>query len=299
MGRETLAFTLKSLERQTRSPDEVLVINQGPTDLEHRMQFDVPTKFLNQDVRGLSRARNRALEAFQGDWILFTDDDQEVNAEWVEQLETLATLYPEADMIGGVVFPPPRYNNEEEFVSQMYVSGEVLITAANYLAPMGSDGALCDIWGGNFALSRRCIETVGRYDESFGRGSGVFDMGEDTDYTMRFFSAGLTGLLSCRLIIYHTYGGRPYSDQMQADNVTTAAGLTWKSIKRPDLVRPDLAARMLPFGRRRLMAAKATFGRVFSADLARSAMFQAILDKLDREFDMDGPYLKRVREAGP
>ncbi len=292
MGRDTLTHTLRSLEKQTVMPHEVLVINQGSPDVELRGPFDLPITYLHQDDKGLSKARNRALDSFTGDWLLFTDDDQEVNAEWIEQLGILASAYPEVSMIGGPVFPPPRYNQKAEFVSQMYVHGEVVIDKENYLAPSTVPFVRNDIWGGNFALSRDCIEKIGHYDEAFGRGSGVFDVGEDTDYTMRVFSAGLKGLLSCRLIIYHTYGGRPYTAQMTSDTVEVAAALAWKATRSSSVIDPDLARRIFPFGRKKVVLNKLTGGVAFADHAKSKAIYDETMDRLSRDWTLEGSSLK-------
>lgn len=297
MGRDTLMATLRSLERQTVLPHEVLIVNQGPKDLEQRASFDLPMQFLHQDARGLSRARNRALQTFSGDWVLFTDDDQEVNAEWVEQLGVLAAAYPEASIIGGAVLPPPRYNAAEEFVSQLYVHGEIVIDIENYLRPEPVPGLQNDVWGGNFALSRSCVDKVGLYDEAFGRGSGVFDVGEDTDYMMRVISAGLIGLLSCRLIIYHTYGGRPHSPQFTKDTVEMAAALLWKSRQENAPILPEVAQRLFPYGRKKELVSRFSAGKLFGEHKVRKEVFDNATEMLDRYYTLNGGLLARKAKA--
>lgn len=296
MGRETLSATLRSLERQTMMPYEVLVVNQGPKDVEVREQWNLPIKWLHQDARGLSRARNRALDEFSGDWVLFTDDDQEVNAEWVEQLVSLASLYPEASIIGGAVFPPTRYDSEALFVSEMYVHGEVLICRENYLQPGIAPHVQNDIWGGNFALSRACIEKVGRYDEAFGRGSGVFEVGEDTDYMMRVISSGLTGLLSCRLIIYHTYGTRPHGPQNTDELIEMCAALHWKASQDGSPIEREIARRIHPYGKKKAMASRLTGGKLFGDEAHRQAIFDEKTAMLNQGWTLSGGCLKRKEQ---
>lgn len=293
MGRETLTATLRSLERQTVMPHEVLVVNQGPRDVEDRHHFNLPISYLHQDAKGLSRARNRALETFSGDWLMFTDDDQEVNAEWVEQLGILADSYPDVAIIGGPVFPPPKYDPEVEFVSQMYVHGEVILDRTNYLTPTAFPGVLYDIWGGNFALSRKCIDIIGAYDEAFGRGSGLFDVGEDTDYTMRIFSAGLKGLLSCRMIIYHTFGGRPHSAQMTTDTVEVAAAMQWKSNQNRDTTDPNLARRIFPYGKKKALLNRLSGGMAFGQQAIAQETFNKTLEKLDKDWTLQNGLLRK------
>lgn len=293
IGRDTLSATLRSLSRQTMAPHEVLVVNQGPRDVEHRETWDMPIRWLHQDIKGLSRARNHALSSFTGDWIFFTDDDQEVNAEWVEQLSQLIDAYPEVSIFGGVYFAPIRHDFEASFVTQSYALGDVLINRENYLRGNVLPHIQNDIWGGNFALSRACVEKIGFYEEAMGRGSNAFSAGEDTDYMMRVISAGMLGLLSCRLIIYHTYGARPYSASLEEELIETAAVLHWKSKQPNSPVASELAERMVPYGKKKATLAKLSGGKLFKDQAQRKALFEKTTDLLNREWVLEAGYIKR------
>ncbi|MEQ1932909.1 MAG: glycosyltransferase family 2 protein [Fimbriimonadaceae bacterium] len=293
IGRETLSATLRSLSRQTMAPHEIIVVNQGPPEVEQREKWEMPVRWLHQDIKGLSRARNHAMSSFTGDWILFTDDDQEVNAEWVEQLSLLIDAYPDVSMFGGVYFPPIRHDFDASFVSQFYAHGEVLISRENYLLGNVVPNVQNDIWGGNFALSRACIDKIGFYEEAMGRGSNAFSAGEDTDYMMRVISAGMLGLLSCRLIIYHTYGARPYSASLEDEIIESAAVLHWKSRQPGSPLDPQLLERMVPFGKKKAALARLSGGKLFADQARRKAIFEKTTETLDREWKLEAGYLKR------
>ncbi|MFQ3588209.1 MAG: glycosyltransferase [Fimbriimonadaceae bacterium] len=284
LGKETLLATLRSLERQTVRPCEVLVVNQGPAGLESKLSFDLPIRVLDMDVRGLSLARNRAIETFAGDWVLFTDDDQECNAEWVEQCGNLIREYPEADVLMGVVLPPIRYDSEKLHVSTYYAFGERFVDASNYGLPGVMPREVTDMRGGNFAISRKCIDRVGAFDPSFGRGSGVLDAGEDTDLGLRVVSAGLKILTTCRLIVYHTYGPRPKQNVDPKEYVQTMAGLYWKSVQPSSPISPDLSKRLIPFGGKKALLGKLLFGAVFREHVAAKRVFDATMAMFDRDF---------------
>lgn len=287
VGRDTLHATLRSLARQTVLPHEVLVVNQGSPDLEAALKYDLPIRHLHQDARGLSRARNRAIDTYSGDWILFTDDDQEVSPDWVEQLGVLAGAFPQADLFGGAVLPPVKYDPSKEFVSQLYVPGEIVIDRESYLRPPEGPFMGNDIWGGNFALSRRCVEKIGRYDEYLGRGSGLCEVGEDTDYTMRAISQGLTGVLSCRLIIYHTYGVRPIMESTTRELIEMAAVIEWKSAHDPDHLSPELASRVQPFGKKKALLSRWSGGAVFKDHGWRKSVFDEFKLRLDAGYQVE------------
>lgn len=293
LGRESLWPTLRSLERQTVRPYEVLVVNQGSDISGQLAKLDLPTRLIQTCEKGVARARNAALDEFTGDWVLFTDDDQEANAEWIEQLTALAQAFPEASLMGGVVLPPVRVM-PDEYVSECYAIGETLIDRSNHLTPSAIAGYPLDVWGGNCAFSRLCVDRVGRFDVALGRGSGYFTAGEDTDYVMRAITSGLTALLSCRLVVVHTHGARPRSNDLWEEACETSAMLVWKARHAPEIVAPELAERLFPYGRKKAALHRMTGGRAFASHGDRKRVFESALAKLDAEWTLKDGMLARL-----
>lgn len=294
LGKPTLLHTLRSLERQTMRPHEVILVNQGEPGLADRLNFDLPIKVVEQSVKGLSRARNGALAVFEGDWIMSLDDDEEANAEWVEQLAVVADAYPEANFVGGPYLPPVRYDSSQGFVACLYVHGDTFIDKETYMRPTGIPDCVNDVWGGNFAFSRVLVEKVGLYDVFLGRGSGFMDAGEDTDYMVRAVSKGFNGVLTPRMIIYHTYGIRPYSPTLLKDTVEGGAVTVWKSLQPGNGIDPDVAARFFPYGRKKVVLSKLTGSKVFGEHAERKEIFEACLARLSREFKLENDLLVKV-----
>lgn len=294
LGKPTLHHTLRSLERQTLRPHEVILVNQGEPGLAERLSFDLPIKVIDQPFKGLSRARNGALAVFEGDWIMSLDDDEEANAEWVEQLATTVEAYPEANFVGGPYLPPVRYNPDVGFVACLYVHGDIVIDKESYMRPTGIPDSVNDVWGGNFALSRALVEKVGQYDVFLGRGSGHMDMGEDTDYMVRAVSKGFTGVLTARMIIYHTHGIRPYSSTLLKDTVEGGAVTVWKSLQAGTSIDPDIAARFFPYGRKKVVLSRLTGSKLFGEHGERKEIFEACLARLNREFRLENDLLVKA-----
>ena len=108
-----LADCLEALRSQTRSGDEIIVVDNGSTDSTREL-FDqllqdtqtprLPLRVIDGAAEGgWAVARNKAVEAAKGDWILFTDDDCIPRADWVERArQTIAKGY---DAFGGWVEP--------------------------------------------------------------------------------------------------------------------------------------------------------------------------------------------------
>lgn len=93
LGRPSaLAVCLQSLCRQTHLPDEVLVVYNGTDPAtrdvceRHRRDAAFPIRYFSCDVRGAAPQRDFGVHQASGDLILFTDDDVELEPDWIEQL---------------------------------------------------------------------------------------------------------------------------------------------------------------------------------------------------------------------
>ncbi len=82
---------LKSIQDQTFSDFEVLLVNDGTpdnsTEIANRyVQNDDRFVLFNNKNQGLSGARNFGLERAKGDYIAFIDSDDRINKEYLEKL---------------------------------------------------------------------------------------------------------------------------------------------------------------------------------------------------------------------
>lgn len=109
---------LDQLSHQTRPPHEVIVVDQTPEDRRHdlgTLRTDLPMTVLTLDEPGQSTARNMALRAAAGEFVLFIDDDDEIGDSLIE--DHLRRLTDGIDAICGGVDdatsgpPPPGFQH--------------------------------------------------------------------------------------------------------------------------------------------------------------------------------------------
>ncbi len=87
-----LARCLAALQRQSRAPDEVVVVARADDEATHACLRDpavpgaLPLSVALVDVPGQVAALNRGLDAATGDVIAITDDDAAPHADWVERI---------------------------------------------------------------------------------------------------------------------------------------------------------------------------------------------------------------------
>ena len=97
-----IAATLESALADRERVLEVIVVDDGSTDDSAAVveRFDDPRiRLIRQANGGVSRARNRGIEAARGEWIAFLDADDLWAPGYLERLEELARTYPDCGML--------------------------------------------------------------------------------------------------------------------------------------------------------------------------------------------------------
>ncbi|MEM6400593.1 MAG: glycosyltransferase family A protein [Cyanobacteria bacterium P01_D01_bin.116] len=154
---------LASLEKQTFSDFEVLIVDDGSTDdtaavVENFCQRDSRFKLLQKSNGGLSSARNYGIRHAQGEYIALLDGDDVYHQD---KLAThVARLYSQADV--GLVYSASRAIRDDGKPTFITLSGKPI-------HPNPLLALLCKnfIGHGSNAVFRRClIEEIGGFNES-------------------------------------------------------------------------------------------------------------------------------------
>ena len=83
-----IARALESILGQTRTPDEVVVVDDGSTDdTQERIQaYAGRVRYVRQPNAGGSAARNRGVEEATHPWVAFLDSDDHWRPEHIERM---------------------------------------------------------------------------------------------------------------------------------------------------------------------------------------------------------------------
>jgi len=112
---ERLARVLDDLTRQTRLPDEVVVVDNdrdagARAVVEERVRAGspFPIRYAVQPQKNISLTRNKTVELASGDWLAFIDDDERAPPPWLSQLIEAADRFQADGVLGPVepVVPP-------------------------------------------------------------------------------------------------------------------------------------------------------------------------------------------------
>jgi glycosyltransferase involved in cell wall biosynthesis len=189
------------LERLTRLQHtqrewEVMVVNNNSTDDTERVldafAERLPLCRAFEARPGLSHARNTAVLQAKGDYIVWTDDDALVDADWLAAYMRAAERHPEAAVFGGPVRPrfegmPPRW------LSDAWQEIGAAFAARDLGGePFELDGGGELPYGANFVIRTR-EQRLFPYDPALGRRQTDGALGEETAVIRAILAAGGTG----------------------------------------------------------------------------------------------------------
>lgn len=180
-----VASVLAQLQGQT----EVLIVDNGSVDdtaaVARGLADTSPAVRLAREPRlGLANARNTALGAARGQWIVFLDDDAVAEPGWLAAYMTFvqAPPSPAVAAVGGPVspeyeVPPPAWYSPT--ANRLDLGPEPVRVAARY-GP----------WGGNIGYRREAVLAVGLFDPALGRKDQLMAAHEETELNLRLERAG-------------------------------------------------------------------------------------------------------------
>ena len=99
---ESLERVIASIEKQTRQPDQFIVVVRDTDFSNHQVLQKSPhIQKIVVSKAGLTPALNAGLKVATGEIVLFTDDDTEPLANWIEKIEILYLKNSNVGAVGG------------------------------------------------------------------------------------------------------------------------------------------------------------------------------------------------------
>lgn len=187
---EQLALLLEDLVRQTRLPDEVVVVDNEPAGSGRasveaaRGRAPFPIRYEIQPVKNISLTRNRTVALATGQWLALLDDDERAPAHWLHRLLDTAERYQADGVIAPVDSVVPDSAPAWIRRGRLYQHGQGVPTGA--LMPLNRIGI-----GNALLRAGRVRELTGPFDPAFGLTGG-----EDGDMLTRLVARGAR-LVSC------------------------------------------------------------------------------------------------------
>lgn len=183
----TIGETLKTLQHLDYPDYEVVVVNDGSTDATLSVAQQFPVRVISTEQKGLSNARNVALQAATGEIVAYIDSDAYPDPHWLKHLSFTFAQTGYAGVGGPNILP--------------LHDGEIAECVAN--APGGpihvllSDREAEHIPGCNMAFRKSSLEAVGGFDTQFR------SAGDDVDICWKLQEKGWNLGFSPAAVVWH------------------------------------------------------------------------------------------------
>jgi glycosyltransferase involved in cell wall biosynthesis len=218
--------------RELEVPDdldwEVLVVDNGSTDdtsgVLEKYAGALPLRAVAEAEQGLSRARNRAIDVAAGDLLCWTDDDVQVEPDWLAQYARAAREQPDTSFFGGPILPWFECDPPEWVAAGIHEIGSAFALRDLGPKPLALSEKQLP-FGANFAV-RASVQHRFRFDPKLGRIGDRMLSGEEVDAMRRMLAGGFTGAWVPEARVRHLVP----ADRMTADYVRSfyrGVGASW------------------------------------------------------------------------
>jgi glycosyltransferase involved in cell wall biosynthesis len=186
------------LAQDTCVPFEIIVADNASTDdtpavVRAFSAAGHPVRYLREDRRGVSYARNAGAAAAKAPILAFTDDDQHVAANWVSTIVAVMRDHPEVDAIGGRVLA--QWDHPRPSWMSARLLGPVSLFDRGDRLPLHRRQWMC-LPGGNLAIRREVFAALGGFNHAYIRS-------QDRELTVRLLLTGRTAMYVPELVVYH------------------------------------------------------------------------------------------------
>ncbi len=236
-----LESCLNSLEKQSLDKDlfEVIVVNDGSTDSTSQLLDDFKKKtsihfrYINQENRGVSFARNVGIDNAKGEYIAFTDDDCIAPVDWLKKMYQLFSQAGEN--VAGVGGPLDCITmNKDSYIAHFIQ----FIDEFNYIpvlrkhfiryvhtSQLKGTEQIPYLRTSNAMFRKKYLKEVGGFDVNFKRPGG-----EDPDLCYRLLNKGYSFHFDKDLRMLHC-SREKFADYFKSLK-NYIKGEVWKSRKR-------------------------------------------------------------------
>jgi glycosyltransferase involved in cell wall biosynthesis len=205
---ERLQRTLTDLGKLAHPsrPWEIVIVDNGCTDGTPGLLADtawrpanVPVRIVHEENLGLSNARNRALKVARGKYLVFIDDDETPDPQWLVSYERDMLLYT-PDALGGPIEVIFEYGDRPPWLQDELLGflGHLDHGEGRWLTDPATT-----FYGGNFAIRKDIFNQVGEFDSELGRKGRINTGGEDTEFYRRLIDHGCSVRWVSEATIYH------------------------------------------------------------------------------------------------
>ncbi len=205
-GRRFLGPCLESIAEQTRTPDELVVVDNGSTDgsLEYLRTNFPDVRLLEMGTNtGFSVAVNRAVESVSTDYVALLNNDTECDSHWLASLSHALDSNPDCGFCASKML----YYDQRHLLDaagDLFNSTGFASKRGWLQVDTGQFDTMEPVFGacaGAAMYRKDWFDELGWFDEDF------FAYQEDSDLSFRAQIAGISCLYVPSAVVYHHVGG--------------------------------------------------------------------------------------------
>lgn len=217
---EALHKCLEGIRRQTRVPDEIIIIVRS-TDhqtLQHLSLVNMAnTKIVLIEKTGVIAALNQGIQQSDGSIVVLTDDDTVPHADWLEQLERHYMLKPDIGGVGGRDIVHSRGVPIPAGKSQVGIIKPYGRIIGNHHIGLGGAREVDILKGANMSFRREAIQGL-KFDEKL-KGTGA-QVHNELEFSLAVKSKGWKLIYDPKVRVDHYPAERFDEDQRNNFNET-------------------------------------------------------------------------------
>lgn len=292
---DSLAICLRSLLSLEYPSYEIIVVDNAPSsnataELLRRQYGHLPqVHYVREDWPGLSSARNRGLQAANGEIIAITDDDVIADPQWLTQLVAGFHCADNVACVTGMIFPIELETPAQIWIEQYWGLSKGFarrtfdMTENRVIDPLYPYNAGMFGSGANIAFKASILRKIGGFDPALGAGSKALG-GEDLAIFFQIITEGYRIVYEPAAIINHLHR-RDHSglrSQTYGYGVGLTAYLTKILWDKPELIF-GLLARM-PYGLLFALSPRSKKNRRKTATYPRDLIYLELMGMLNGPF---------------
>jgi glycosyltransferase involved in cell wall biosynthesis len=208
---EELRLTLAGIGKLVIPADtrwELLIADNNSTDntrdIVSSFEGSLPIRYLVETKQGKSHALNSGVKECLAPLILMTDDDVDLDPNWVVEVYRAASARPESHFFGGRIVPrwpgkPPAWLVPHSQDLLLGITLDFTLGDEDAVLKLGGNTFL----GANIAFRKQALLEVGSFRGDLGPHGRALRFGEESEYIERLIHAGYQGYYLPRMIVYH------------------------------------------------------------------------------------------------
>lgn len=192
---------VKSILKNKNCDFEIIITDASDNDKTKNVINRIKNKkvkYYHSVNEGKTKMINCALIKAKGNIVCFTDDDNLVDNNWINNINKTYIENPDVHGVFGKTLPYRKLKNKGLKVANSFESNKFKIITDPYLVYYREIGT-----GNNMSFRKDTFARIGKFKTWLGPGNGDINGGEDGEFVFRVLKHDLKIVYDPKIIVYH------------------------------------------------------------------------------------------------